>query len=624
MSNFPDETHKISGSSPNFKNALVSQLAESWPEVVADGKVDFEKLKELLGSDLSEDRERFGLYWPGKRRALGISQDPTTATLIPQLDNSVHWETSKNVFIEGDNLEVLKILQKNYHSKIKLIYIDPPYNTGKDFVYPDNFKEGLANYLEWSRQVNDEGKKISTNSETEGRYHSNWLNMMYPRLKLARNLLTEDGVIFISIDDNELDNLLKLCKEVFGEQNHLATIIWKSKAGGANDSGEIAVDHEYIVGFARKSNGSVLGLDPDAVAATNYNLTDEKGKYALRRLDQQNLQYSKSMDYVLIGPDGAEYKLEHKDNDRPNAIWRWSKDKVAREMEQLVFKDGHVYTKFYEQKGGKPRSLFIDERFGRTRTGSTEVRELLKGDYFDNPKPTKLIKTLIAMSTEPNSVILDFFAGSGTTGHAVMALNQEDGGRRQFIQVQLPEPTDESSDAYKAGYKTISAISRDRLKKAGIQIQEAGVSLFSTSDNEADYGYRAYKLSESGLSNWRVQSDIAQNELEQHLLDLRDSANDTAAPIDLLIELLLKQGYSLSEDFEPVTISGLDLLQVANGLIYAYLDQRHKPELGALREVLAKKPARFIILEDSFQGDDELKTNLLQECKSQNVELWTA
>jgi adenine-specific DNA-methyltransferase len=205
-----------------------------------------------------------------------------------------------------------------------------------------------------------------------------------------------------------------------------------------------------------------------------------------------------------------------------------------------------------------------------------------------------------------------------------MALNQEDGGRRQFIQVQLPEPTDESSDAYKAGYKTISAISRDRLKKAGIQIQQAGVSLFSTSDNEADYGYRAYKLSESGLSNWRVQSDIAQNELEQHLLDLRDSANDTAVPIDLLIELLLKQGYSLSEDFEPVTISGLDLLQVANGLIYAYLDQRHKPELGALREVLAKKPARFIILEDSFQGDDELKTNLLQECKSQNVELWTA
>ena len=624
MSNSPDGTQKISGSSPNFRNALVSQLSDSWPEVVADGKVDFEKLKELLGSDVTEDRERFGLYWPGKRRALAISQDPTTATLIPQLDNSVDWATTKNVFIEGDNLEVLKILQKHYHSKIKLIYIDPPYNTGKDFVYPDNFKEGLANYLEWSRQVNDEGKRISTNSETEGRYHSNWLNMMYPRLKLARNLLTEDGVIFISIDDNELDNLLKLCKEIFGEQNHLATIIWKSKAGGANDSGEIAVDHEYIVGFARKSNGSVLGQDPDAVAATNYNLMDERGKYALRRLDQQNLQYSKSMDYVLIGPDGAEYKLEHKDNDRPNAIWRWSKDKVEREMEQLVFKDGHVYTKFYEQKGGKPRSLFIDERFGRTRTGSTEVRELLKGDYFDNPKPTKLIKTLIAMSTEPNSIILDFFAGSGTTGHAVMALNQEDGGKRHFIQVQLPEPTDESSDAYKAGYRTISAISRDRLKKAGIQIQEAGESLFSSSNQEFDYGYRAYKLSESGLSNWRVQSDIAQNELEQHLLDLRDSANDAAAPIELLIELLLKQGYSLSEDFEPVTISGIDLLQVANGLIYAYLDQHHKPELGALREVLAKKPARFIILEDSFQGDDELKTNLLQECKSQNVELWTA
>jgi adenine-specific DNA-methyltransferase len=555
---------------------------------------------------------------------LSVSQEQTSATLIPDPENSLHWDSTKNVFIEGDNLEVLKILQKYYHGKIKMIYIDPPYNTGKDFVYPDNFKEGLVNYLEWSRQVNDEGKKISTNSETEGRYHSNWLNMMYPRLKLARNLLTEDGVIFISIDDNELDNLLKLCKEVFGEQNHLATIIWKSKAGGANDSGEIAVDHEYIVGFARKSNGSVLGLDPDAVAATNYNLTDDKGKYALRRLDQQNLQYSKSMDYVLIGPDGAEYKLEHKDNDRPNAIWRWSKDKVARQMEQLVFKDGHVYTKFYEQKGGKPRSLFIDERFGRTRTGSTEVRELLKGDYFDNPKPTKLIKTLIAMSTEPDSVILDFFAGSGTTGHAVMALNQEDGGKRQFIQVQLPEPTDESSDAYKAGYRTISAISRDRLKKAGIQIQEVGKSLFSTADNEADYGYRAYKLAESGFSQWRIQSNVAQSDLEQHLLDLRESANDSASAQNLLVELLLKQGYSLSEDISPIEIDGVEMLQVANGLIFAYLDQNNKPSSNALRKVLSRKPERLIILEDSFQGDDELKTNILQECKSQNVELWTA
>lgn len=624
MSNTPDETHKISGSTPNFRNALVSELANLWPEVVADGIVDFEKLRELLGADASDDRERYGLFWPGKRRALSISQEQTSATLTPDLENSAHWNSTKNVFIEGDNLEVLKILQKHYHGKVKMIYIDPPYNTGKDFVYPDNFKEGLANYLEWSRQVNDEGKKVSTNSETEGRYHSNWLTMMYPRLKLARNLLTEDGVIFISIDDNELDNLLKLCKEIFGEHNHLATIIWKSKAGGANDSGEIAVDHEYIVGFARKSNGSVLGLDPDAVAATNYNLMDERGKYALRRLDQQNLQYSKSMDYVLIGPDGAEYKLEHKDNDRPNAIWRWSKDKVAREMEQLVFKDGYVYTKFYEQKGGKPRSLFIDERFGRTRTGSTEVRELLKGEYFDNPKPTKLIKTLIAMSTEPDSIILDFFAGSGTTGHAVMALNQEDGGQRQFIQVQLPEPTDEDSDARKAGYATISAISRERLRRAGAQLKVTQETTLVSSESMMDFGFRAYKLAESGFSKWRIQSSIAQNELEQHLMDLRDSANDSASATDLLVELLLKQGYSLTEDILSVVIDGVELLQVANGLIYAYLDQSHKPSATFLREVLSRKPERLIILEDSFQGDDELKTNILQECKSQNVELWTA
>lgn len=369
MSNSSDYTQKISGSTPNFRNALVSELANLWPEIVADGIVDFEKLRELLGADASDDRERYGLFWPGKRRALSISQEPTSATLIPDLENSTDWDSTKNVFIEGDNLEVLKILQKHYHSKVKMIYIDPPYNTGKDFVYQDNFKEGLANYLEWSRQVNEEGKKVSTNSETEGRYHSNWLNMMYPRLKLARNLLTEDGAIFISIDDSEVDNLIKLCNEIFGEQNHIATFIWKSKSGGANDSGEVAVDHEYIVCFSRRNTGDVLGLDPDAVATTSYNNSDDKGRYSLERLDKQNLGYLQSLDFPITGPDGKIYTVEQRDPKIPQARWRWSQTSVSERYEELVFKDGHVYTKNYEKSGGKPRSLFVEERFGRTRTG---------------------------------------------------------------------------------------------------------------------------------------------------------------------------------------------------------------------------------------------------------------
>jgi adenine-specific DNA-methyltransferase len=330
------------------------------------------------------------------------------------------------------------------------------------------------------------------------------------------------------------------------------------------------------------------------------------------------------MDFELIGPDGTIYKLEHKDSQSPNAIWRWSKDKIAKEMDKLVFKDGKVYTKNYEKQGGKARSLLVDERFGRTRTGSTEVSQLLGGDYFDNPKPTKLLKTLISIATKSDSIVLDFFAGSGSTAHAVMDLNQQDGGSRRFIGVQLPEPTDEDSDARKAGYATISAISRERIRRVGSKLESTQETTLASSENVMDFGFRAYKLAESGFSQWRIQSSVAQSDLEQHLLDLRDSANDSASAKNLLVELLLKQGYSLSEDISPVEIDGVEMLQVANGLIFAYLDQSKKPSVNALREILSGKPERLIILEDSFQGDDELKTNMLQECKSQNVELWTA
>jgi adenine-specific DNA-methyltransferase len=619
-----EDVFETPSSTPNFQTELAEQLAELVPEAVADGKIDVLKLQELLASDFADPSERFGLSWPGKRRAQRIAQLPTTATLIPEPSKSRNWSSTKNVFIEGDNLEVLKLLQKHYHAKIKLIYIDPPYNTGKDFVYPDNFKEGLDNYLEWTRQVNEEGKKISTNSETEGRYHSNWLNMIYPRLKLARNLLTDDGVIFISIDDNEIDNLLKVCKEIFGEQNHVSTFIWKSKSGGANDSGEVAVDHEYIVCFTKRNTGEALGLDPDSVATTSYNNQDERGRYALERLDKQNLQYSKSMDYELQGPDGAIYKLEHRDETRPNAIWRWSKTKVQESFDQLVFKDGHVYTKNYEKSGGKPRSLFVDERFGRTRSGSSEVIQLLGGSYFENPKPTKLLKTITAIATDKEAIVLDFFAGSGSTANAVMALNAEDGGNRRFIQVQLPEPTLDDSDAGKAGFNTIADISRHRISLACEKLETEVAEKLGHAGENFDFGFRAYRLAETGFSKWRVSSDVELTALEQHLFDLKGSSDDSASADDLLAEILLKQGYSLSESIEPTLIAGLELSSVGNGLVLAYLNEHVKPTLDSLRLVMDSGPSKFIILEDAFQGDDQLKTNLAQLCKSKSVELWTA
>lgn len=613
-----EEVHETPSSTPNFQTELAAQIAELMPEAIADGKVDVEKLKELIDGDATDCNERYGLFWPGKKRALRAAQEPTTATLRPNIENSKDWGTTKNVFVEGDNLEVLKILQKHYHAKIKMIYIDPPYNTGKDFVYPDNYKEGLDTYLEWTRQVNEEGKKLSTNADTEGRYHSNWLNMMYPRLKLARNLLTEDGVIFISIDDNEIDNLLKLGNEVFGEANHVATFIWKSKSGGANDSGEVAVDHEYIVCFSRSGLASALALDPGAVATTSYNNSDERGRYALERLDKQNLQYSKSMDYELVGPDGETYLLMHRDPAQPNAIWRWSKEKVQHNMDQLVFKDGKVYTKNYEKPGGKPRSLFVDERFGRTRTGSTEVRNLLGGSYFDNPKPTKLLSTLVAIGSSPDSIVLDFFAGSGSTAHAVLAANAKDGGNRRFIAVQLPEPTPEGSDARAKGYETIASIARARIGLAAESLNSEGLASMGG-------GYRAYVLAETNFSKWNVSSDIDRNQLEQHLFDLRESssANDASAE-DLLSEILVKQGYSLTEQILPTDVAGLNLRSVGEGIVLAYLNEHTKPTLEQLRAVADEDPQRLIVLEDAFQGDDQLKTNLAQLCKSKGIELWTA
>ncbi len=619
-----DEIYEVSSSTPNLHTELARQLEALVPEAIADGKVDVAKLKELLGDDVQDESERFGLFWPGKKRALRAAQEPTTATLLPDRENSKDWDTTQNVFIEGDNLEVLKILQKHYHGKIKMIYIDPPYNTGKDFVYPDNYKEGLESYLEWTRQVNDEGKKLSTNSETDGRYHSNWLNMMYPRLKLARNLLSDEGVIFISIDDHELDNLLKLCNEVFGEANHVTTFIWKSKSGGANDSGEVAVDHEYIVCFSRCQTGTALTLDPDAKATTSYNLKDAEGNYALRRLDQQNLQYSSSMDYELVGPDGVVYSLPHKDPKRPNAIWRWSKDKVQRDMDKLVFKDGFVYTKFYEKSGGKPRSLFVDERFGRTRTGSTEVRELLGGDYFDNPKPTKLLRTITSIGSTTDAIILDFFAGSGSTAHAVMELNAKDGGSRRCISVQLPEPVDGKSDAANTGYANIAEISRKRISMAGEQISKAFQAKLSIDAATLDIGFRAYRLANTNFDKWQIASDTTLDQLQQTLLDFRENADDDATPEDILTELLLKQGFSLTEEILATKVAGLDCFAVGDGALIAYLNEHAKPTLEQLRQILDLGPVKFIILEDAFQGDDELKTNLKQICTSKDIELWTA
>ncbi|WP_024441287.1 site-specific DNA-methyltransferase [Mycobacterium sp. UM_WGJ] len=632
-----DEIYETLSATPNFQTELAAQLADLIPEAIADGKVDVEKLKELLNGDAADSSERFGLFWPGKKRALRAAQEPTTATLKPDLDNSKDWDTTKNVFIEGDNLEVLKILQKHYHAKIKLIYIDPPYNTGKDFVYPDNYKEGLDTYLEWTRQVNEEGKKVTSNAETDGRYHSNWLNMMYPRLKLARNLLTDDGTIFVSISDHEVDNLRKLLNEVFGESNYIGQIAVSKGTTTGQDANDIGSSIDFLLVYARsKVNYIPNGLPLDEADMARFNMEDSRGRYSVlqfrktgtndRREDRPNLYYPLTApdgsEILPIGPGGYE------------SCWRTAREQFEKwdAEDMVVWKQDpeglyKPYIKYYLEGRTKQVSNYWDDIEGNKKASIT-VKELLGKNVFTNPKPVGLIKKILHIATDRDSLVLDFFSGSATTAHAVMQLNAEDGGTRQHIQVQLPEPTPDDSAARKAGYETIAAVGRARINLAGNNIASSAAGQLENGSAPLDIGYRSYGLADTNFSKWRLSSDVEEGALQQHLLSLRDSATDEATADELVTEILLKQGYSLTEAVSPAEVGGLDVRLVRDRdgdiAVLAYLDEHTKPTLNQLRILVDEAPTRIIILEDAFQGDDELKTNLAQLAKSKGIELWTA
>ena len=660
-----DEIHETPSTTPNFQTELAAQLADLIPEAIADGKVDVEKLKELLDRDAADGSERFGLFWPGKKRALRAAQEPTTATLKPDFDNSKDWDTTQNVFIEGDNLEVLKILQKHYHAKIKLIYIDPPYNTGKDFVYPDNYKEGLGTYLEWTRQVNEEGKKVTTNAETEGRYHSNWLNMMYPRLKLARNLLTDDGVIFISIDDSEVENLKRLGHEVFGENNFVATMIWA--AGRKNDSRLVSVSHEYILVYARSAEllrernvtwrQRKKGLDEIYAQyarlkrehGTDYRemtagmkrwykgLPDghpSKAHKHFTHVDDRGIYFPDNISWP--GGGGPRYQVLHPVTERPVKVPSrgWMTSDPAKM--QAWIEDNRVH--FGEDENSVPciKSYLRDKEYQTPysvfyqdgRAATKRLMTLFGSKVFDFPKDETVIESLLEMCTSGDDLVLDCFSGSGTTAHAVMKLNAEDGGSRRHIQVQLPEPTPAGSDAREAGLKTIAELSRRRIDLCGDAIMSEPDIKANSRSQPLDIGYRAYKLADTSFSKWRVSSEVEEGALQQHLLSLRDSATDDATADELLTEILLKQGYSLTEAVSPAEIDGLDVRLVRDSdgdvAVLAYLNEHVKPTLEQLRALVDEAPTRIIVLEDAFQGDDELKTNLSQLAKSKGIELWTA
>jgi adenine-specific DNA-methyltransferase len=560
----------------------LTALRELVPEAFVEGALDLDRLRAALGDPpVQEGPERYGLSWAGKAEAIAQVRRPATGRLVPCPDDSWGWHTTGHVLVEGDNLEVLRLLQPSLAGRVGLIYIDPPYNTGEDFVYRDDFRDPLAAYLRATGQDPAGGDRL----ETAGRYHSRWLSMMYPRLHLARSLLRPDGLLLVSIDEHEHRNLVLLLCEIFGEENLLGDFIWKKKSGGGSDARGMVLDHEYVVCFAR-SAATRLRDDPKAEVSTSYAHVDSRGPYALERLDKQNLGYEASLDFPIEGPDGRSYRVHHKDPRRKQARWRWSRKTVSERADELVFRGGFVYTKNHRKAGSRPRSLLVDGRFGRTRTGRADLVSLFGDEVLDHPKPVRLIQHFVRIATRPDDLVLDFFAGSATTAHAVYACNAEDGGDRRFLCVQLPEPCAEGTAASAHGFEHIAGIARERIRRAANGLPEAAIA--------DDRGCRVFRL-ESG-----------------------EALPSTPRESCLVWAIILASGLPLTALTEPI---GEHTWSVEGGSLLVCLDPR--VPLDGFRALLARDPREIACLDSAFAGDDALRVQVGLEAKRAGVRLRT-
>jgi adenine-specific DNA-methyltransferase len=621
------------------------KLRELFPEVFAEGKIDFDKLKLTLGEEIDDGIELYGMQWHGKRDCFKVIQQASMGTLKPCKEESVNFDDTENLFIEGDNLEVLKLLQKSYYGKVKMIYIDPPYNTGKEFIYPDNYKENLDTYLAYTAQVDDEGKKFSTNTETEGRFHSKWLNMMYPRIFLAKNLLMDDGVMFISIDDNEINNLRKLCDEIFGEENFLSQIIVQSNKRGQTYK-EISKCHEYLLVYY-KSDASSLGELDKKDGSLPY--TDEYGDYDLWELRNRNPKFGRHNRPNLYFPiyvdpnskknnDLCEISLEKGDRFSVEALprnsqgddscWRWSQKKVISDgikaSPQVLFakqkRDGdwNIYEKS-RKNTTRAKSIWADTGV-ISEQGTVESGQLKMGGMLEFPKPLELIKRCVQLATEKDDIVLDFFAGSATTAHAVMQLNAEELRRNKYIMVQLPEPCREGSGALKAGFKTIADIGKERIRRSIGKIEGSFGNDCGEDNRNLDLGFKSFALDRSNFNIW--DGEIGQEPTEEKLtkqLELGvDHINPNSTPEDILYELLLKSGFELTTKVESAEMAGKTVYSIENDALLICLEDNLTKEV--ITEMARRQPARVVCLDQGFAGNDQLKTNAVQIMKSHEVE----
>lgn len=644
------EIEKITGSSPEAKSLditqqNVEQLKQLFPDVFSENKIDFEALRGVLGEEIDDSEERYNFTWNGKTKARQIAQTPSTGTLRPCIEESVNWDTTENLFIEGDNLEVLKLLQKSYHKKVKMIYIDPPYNTGKDFVYKDDFHDNIQNYLEQTGQIDNDGNKLSTNSDTSGRYHSNWLNMMYPRIKLARNLLTDDGVIAVSIGSDEFKNTVSLLEDLFGEDNCITILTWEQ--GRKNDSTFFSESVDYIVLFAKnrgllaskgvwrdKKEGIDKVIDHCNLLkeqyGQNYSLIEDKMREFYSQLESSDpvkkLKHFFRVDErgLFFGADISsastsipDYEIYHPVTGK--AVKKPSRGWGATEPVMLErIKDNKVLFGLDENTIPLKKSYLLEvDSIVKTpvlykdgRAASRVVKDLFDGvPVFNNPKDHTVLSDLIAYCTQGDkeSLILDFFAGSSSTAHAVLNLNKDDSGQRRFIMVQLPELCNESSPAYKSGYNIISEISRERIRRVLKQ------------NSHMNAGFKAFSLSETNIRPWDADFD----NLELVLQQAAESIKEGRSSEDVLYEIFLKYGYDLTTPVDTETVNGKQVFVVGAGALIVCLDDEITGEtvegIAKLKEELDPETTQ-VVFKDAGFADSNVKTNAIQILKQAGID----
>jgi adenine-specific DNA-methyltransferase len=611
----------------------IARLKDLFPEAFTEEKVDFEVLRQLLGGAVEEREEKYGLNWHGKRQARQLALTPSTGTLRPCPEESVDWDTTQNLMIEGDNLEVLKLLQKSYAGEVKLIYIDPPYNTGKDFVYRDDFQDNIKNYLELTGQVDGTGGKLSSNSEASGRFHTDWLNMMYPRMKLARNLLREDGVIFVSIDDNEANHLRTMMNEIFGTENFIGNAVWQ-KAYTANMTAEFMSNtHDHILIFAKNADCAELGrFDRSEEQKAKFKNPDNDPRGAWKPENLSAGRFYAAGQFTITGPTGQGFLPP------PGRYWRCNEAQYKAWLadNRITFGqsgDGRPMLKKFlseVQEGLTPSSWWNHEDFGTNKEASLELKEMFDGEAcFQTPKPVKLLRRICALGSDADNLILDFFAGSGTTAHAVLLCNANDGGNRRFILVQLPESLDKENKDQKLAAevcdklgkpRNITELAKERLRRAGKKIREEN-PLFA-----GDLGFRVFRLASSNIRAWEPDRENLAQTLEEAVEHLKTDRTEA----DILCELLLKLGLDLCVPIEQRTIAGKTVHSIGAGtLIVCLAPQVAAAEVEPLalgivewHKQLAPAGGTTVVFRDSAFADDVAKTNLaaiLQQHGLENV-----